>query len=103
MSTLLSGPSSPPAAGGPPRQLVVFLHGYGADGNDLIGLAPFFGQALPHAEFVSPNAPERRCGLGRGYQWFGLSNLDPELVKAGVAKSAACSTLSSTPRSKTAV
>jgi phospholipase/carboxylesterase len=88
MATLLSGPSHPPAAGGPPGQLVVLLHGYGADGNDLIGLAPAFAQALPHAEFVSPNAPER-CAIGFGYQWFGLTNLDPTLVKAGVAKSAA--------------
>ena len=50
--TKLSGPSRAPAGGGAPRQLVIFLHGYGADGNDLIGLAPFFAQALPHAEFL---------------------------------------------------
>ena len=57
MITTLSGPSLPPAAGGSPRQLVILLHGYGSDGNDLIGLAPFFAQALPHAEFLAPNAP----------------------------------------------
>jgi len=88
MTTTLSGPSHPPAAGGQPRQLVILLHGYGADGNDLIGLAPFFAQALPHAEFVAPNAPER-CGMGFGYQWFGISNLDPVLMKAGVTRAAA--------------
>jgi phospholipase/carboxylesterase len=88
MPTLLTGPSRPPAAGGSPRQLVVFLHGYGADGADLLGLAPFFGQALPHAEFVAPNAPEP-CGMGAGYQWFGISNLDPALMKSGVRKAAA--------------
>lgn len=85
--TTLSGPSHPPAAGGPPKQLVIFLHGYGADGNDLIGLAPFFAQALPHAEFLSPNAPEP-CGMGFGYQWFGITNLDPEAMKAGVRRAA---------------
>jgi phospholipase/carboxylesterase len=88
MTQLISGPSRPPAAGGSPRQLVVFLHGYGANGNDLIGLAPSFAQALPHAEFVSPDAPEP-CANGYGYQWFGLTNLEPALVRAGIEKSAA--------------
>ncbi len=83
----ISGPSRAPAAGGAPTQLVIFLHGYGADGNDLIGLAPFFSQALPHAEFLAPNAPER-TGMGYGYQWFGISNLDPALMVAGVRKAA---------------
>ncbi len=83
----ISGPSRAPAAGGAPTQLVIFLHGYGADGNDLIGLAPFFAQALPHAEFLAPNAPER-TGMGYGYQWFGISNLDPALMVAGVRKAA---------------
>ncbi len=87
MTQMLSGPSQPPAAGGAPRQLVVFLHGYGADGADLLGLAPFFAKALPHAEFLAPNAPER-CGMGFGYQWFGISNLDPALMLAGVRRAA---------------
>jgi phospholipase/carboxylesterase len=83
----LSGPSRAPAAGGAPTQLVIFLHGYGADGNDLIGLAPFFAQALPHAEFLAPNAPER-TDMGFGYQWFGISNLNPVLMATGVRKAA---------------
>lgn len=82
--TKLSGPSRTPVSGGAARQLVVFLHGYGANGDDLIGLSPFFGQALPHAAFVAPNAPEP-CGIGGGgYQWFGLTNLNPALIAAGV-------------------
>ncbi len=87
MPTTLSGPSRPPLAGGIPRQLVILLHGYGADGEDLIGLSPFFAQALPHAEFIAPNAPER-CGMGFGYQWFGLTNLERETMVAGMAQSA---------------
>jgi len=83
----LSGPSRAPAAGGPPRQLVIFLHGYGADGADLIGLAPFFAQALPHAEFVSPNAPER-CDMGFGYQWFSRDNFSPDLLPKAVSRAA---------------
>ena len=53
----LEGPSLEPASGGPAKQLIVLLHGYGADGNDLIGLAPHFAEALPDAAFVSPHAP----------------------------------------------
>src|SRR5262245_7412631 len=87
MPTILSGPSHPPAAGGPPRQLVVLLHGYGADGADLIGLAPFFARALPHAEFIAPNAPEP-CDMGFGYQWFAIANLDPTLMPDGVRQAA---------------
>jgi phospholipase/carboxylesterase len=48
----------PPRAGGPPRQLIVLLHGVGADGNDLIELAPVLAAKLPNAAFVAPNAPE---------------------------------------------
>ena len=53
----LSGPSVAPSAGGPPRQLVVLLHGVGADGHDLIGLAPMLAERLPHALFVAPDGP----------------------------------------------
>ncbi|MGH7089955.1 MAG: phospholipase, partial [Stellaceae bacterium] len=53
----LSGPSLKPARGGAPKQLVVLLHGLGADGNDLIGLAPHWTPLLPDAEFLSPDAP----------------------------------------------
>jgi phospholipase/carboxylesterase len=83
----LSGPSRAPASGKPAKQLVIFLHGYGADGNDLIGLAPFFAQALPDAAFMAPNAPER-CGMGFGFQWFGITNLDPAALAAGVRHAA---------------
>src|ERR1700758_623957 len=79
----LSGPSRAPASGGAPRQLVIFLHGYGADGADLIGLAPFFAQALPNAEFLAPNAPER-CDMGFGYQWFAIGNLDLSSMGSGL-------------------
>jgi phospholipase/carboxylesterase len=83
----LSGPSRSPASGKPPRQLVIFLHGYGADGADLIGLAPFFAQALPDAAFMAPNAPER-CSMGFGFQWFGITNMDTVSLAAGVHRAA---------------
>jgi phospholipase/carboxylesterase len=48
----------PPPAGGPARQLVVLLHGVGANGDDLIHLAPAIAAALSFAAFVAPHAPE---------------------------------------------
>jgi phospholipase/carboxylesterase len=77
----LSGPRLPPAKG-KATHLVVLCHGYGADGNDLIGLAPHWQRELPTAAFVAPNAPER-CP-GAGYQWFPISRLDPQDVRRGV-------------------
>jgi len=82
---ILSGPRLPPARGSA-THLVVLLHGYGADGKDLIGLAPHLQRALPTASFVAPNAPER-CS-GAGYQWFPITRLDPhEMQKGAVAAS----------------
>ena len=80
---ILSGPIQPPASGGKPKQLVVLLHGYGSNGDDLIGLAPYLARALPDAEFMSPNAPER-SQLGFGFQWFGLGSLEPRDLVGGV-------------------
>jgi phospholipase/carboxylesterase len=81
---LLDGPRLPPAAGGAPRQLVVFLHGYGADGNDLIGLGRAWASVLPHAAFVSPHAPEP-CGMAPlGRQWFNLTFRDAGEMVRGV-------------------
>lgn len=84
----LSGPSQPPVAGGKPRRLVILLHGLGADGNDLIGLARYWGRLVPDAEFVSPNAPFP-CDLGGfGYQWFSVQDRSRESTLAGVRAAA---------------
>ena len=80
----LYGPSQPPASGGNPKQLVVLLHGYGSNGDDLIGLAPFFAQALPEAEFLSPNAPFPCEMAPFGFQWFGFEDRSPEMMLGGV-------------------
>lgn len=66
--------SHAPAAGGKPDSLVIFLHGYGSNGQDLISLAPYWERALPHTAFVSPDAPFP-CEIGFGYQWFSLSDV----------------------------
>jgi phospholipase/carboxylesterase len=78
----LTGPAMPPVRGGAPDALVVLLHGYGADGNDLIALAPHLGQIVPCAQFVSPNAPFP-CEMGFGRQWYGASDRSTEAYLAG--------------------
>lgn len=85
----LSGPVRKPAAGGKPRQLVVLLHGLGADGNDLIGLAPYWAPLLPAAEFVSPDAPFPCDMAPFGRQWFSLQDRSPEAILGGVRAAAA--------------
>ncbi len=73
---------------GPASHLVVLCHGYGADGNDLISLAPLWQRLLPTVAFVAPNAPER-CDAGPGYQWFPIARLDPREMRKGVESAAA--------------
>ena len=84
MALPLEGPSLPPAGGGKPKQLVVLLHGYGADGNDLIGLAPHWAPLLPEAEFLSPHAPFPCEMSPSGRQWFGFQGRTQEQVLEGV-------------------
>jgi phospholipase/carboxylesterase len=86
--TKLEGPSYGPHDKGKPGHLVVLLHGYGADGNDLIGLAPVLAPLMPDVLFVAPNAPYPCEGNPSGYQWFGISRLDPALTLAGVRSAA---------------
>jgi len=70
----LDGPRIEPRTGGAARQLVVFLHGYGADGNDLIDIGRAWQSLMPNAAFVSPHAPHP-CGQGGpGREWFPLSD-----------------------------
>jgi phospholipase/carboxylesterase len=83
MAAELDGPRLSPQSG-TARQLVVFLHGYGADGNDLIEIGRVWQQFLPHAAFVSPHAPEP-CGQAPvGRQWFALTFRDPNERWVGV-------------------
>ncbi|RYH12191.1 alpha/beta hydrolase [Tropicimonas sp. IMCC6043] len=61
---------------GTAKQVVVFVHGYGADGADLLGLAEPLGPHLPDTAFYAPNAPEPCVGNPMGYQWFPIPWLD---------------------------
>ncbi len=56
--------------------VVIFLHGYGADGADLLGLADPLSRHLPGTAFYAPNAPERCVNNPMGYQWFPIPWMD---------------------------
>lgn len=64
------------AASGTGKSLVVFLHGYGADGADLLGLSDVLAPHLPDTVFVAPDAPEPCAGNPFGFQWFPIPWLD---------------------------
>jgi phospholipase/carboxylesterase len=84
---IVNGASLQPRSGGAPKQIVLLLHGFGSSGSDMISLAPTWQQALPDALFLAPHAPQR-CGMGSGYQWWGLSELSPQALARGAAQAA---------------
>ena len=83
----IDGPRQP-ATSEVTKQLVIFVHGYGADGQDLIGLAPYFAQHLPDAAFVAPNGPQRCDMSPMGFQWFAISQFDASSRLNGVLEAA---------------
>lgn len=86
--SLLDGPTAPPPSGAPPRSLVMLLHGYGSNGEDLIDLASYWRAALPDTLFLSPDAPQPCPGAPGGRQWWPLTSLTPQARAAGVRISA---------------
>jgi phospholipase/carboxylesterase len=74
------------------RSVVVFLHGYGANGADLLGLADPLGTHLPDTLFVAPDAPESCAGAPLGFQWFPIPWIDgasEEAAERGMAAAVA--------------
>jgi phospholipase/carboxylesterase len=83
MAVTIDGPRLPPRAGAA-KSLVVFLHGYGADGNDLIDIGRMWQALMPHTAFVAPHAPYP-CGQAPvGREWFPLTFRDPDERWRGV-------------------
>lgn len=72
MNSLKSARKGPATA----DAVVVFLHGYGADGADLLGLADPLAPHLPGVAFHAPDAPERSLNNPFGFQWFPIPWLD---------------------------
>ena len=84
----LEGLRQPPKNGEPAKALAILLHGYGADGNDLIGLAPVLSSQLPHVEFISPHAPFP-CEMSPfGRQWFSLGDRSADAMLGGARMAA---------------
>ncbi len=88
MTVLLNGPRLAAARGAKADRLIVFCHGFGADGNDLIGLGAEWQRAMPTAAFASPHAPQRCAGSPSGYQWFPITRMDPAEMMRGVESAA---------------
>ena len=84
----LSGPVFKPRSGSQPKSAVIFLHGLGSDGENLIGLADYMADKLPDTVFHSPNAPFKFDMFEQGYQWFSLTDRDPAKMLTGVQKAA---------------
>jgi phospholipase/carboxylesterase len=81
---MLSGPRFISHVPGSLSRLVVFLHGYGASGDDLISLSHEWENLLPPTIFESPNGPET-CDVNPvGYQWFGLPDFSPTTIRLGL-------------------
>jgi phospholipase/carboxylesterase len=85
MTAELDGPRLAPRSARA-RQLVVILHGFGADGNDLIEIAKVWQPLLPDAAFVAPHAPEPCEQAPTMRQWFALTFRDPDERWVGVNK-----------------
>jgi len=77
-----------PASGGAAKRLVVLLHGLGADGADLIELAPLLAGAFPDAEFLAPNAPFPCDMAPMGRQWFSLRAMTMDDMLKGAREAA---------------
>jgi len=84
---MLTGSTRMGEESAPVESLVVMLHGYGANGDDLIDLSDHWLQALPNTLFWAPNAPSVCEVNPMGYQWFGLQDLTPFNLRQGLDSS----------------
>lgn len=84
----LSGPIRAPRSGGNAKQLILILHGWGADGANLIDLADVLAPSFPDAHFIAPNGPEVCEVNPYGFQWFSLMDRNPQALLAGVRAAA---------------
>ena len=84
----LYGPSLPRMGNQPPEKLVIFCHGYGANGQDLIGLALNWQQDLQTVSFFSPDAPQKTPGMPGSFQWWDIGGFSKGEQEAGVTQAA---------------
>ncbi len=79
----LNGPFRLPTNGKRPDKIVVFLHGLGSNGLNLIPLADEIEEIFPNAVFLSPNAPFIYDEFNSGYEWFSLNDRSEEKLYQG--------------------
>jgi phospholipase/carboxylesterase len=84
----LDGPRLVPLSGSKPNALVILIHGYGSNGDDLISLARMIQPALPQAAFVAPNAPSQIPRMAAAYQWWPIETFSMAERAAGAAAAA---------------
>jgi phospholipase/carboxylesterase len=84
----LDGPRLAPLSGSEPNALVILIHGYGSNGDDLISLARMIQPALPDAAFVAPNAPSHIPQMAAAYQWWPIETFSMAERAAGAASAA---------------
>ncbi|MCK4946459.1 MAG: dienelactone hydrolase family protein [Alphaproteobacteria bacterium] len=79
-SDMLDGPFLPPKSG-EAKQMVMFLHGYGTNGADLLSIGVDLAEVFPDTVFLSPNAPEVCEAFSAGFQWFSIRSADGTVSK----------------------
>jgi len=84
----LDGPRLAPLSGSKPDALVILIHGYGSNGEDLISLARMIQPSLPGAAFVAPNAPSQLPQMAAAYQWWPIQTFSMAERSAGAATAA---------------
>lgn len=87
MPTPLTGHTAN-APSGTTKYLIIALHGYGANAQDLLGLAPAIQNQIPDCTVVAPNAPHAIPELANGYKWFDIIDRTPAVMQDGVASNA---------------
>jgi phospholipase/carboxylesterase len=88
---LLEGPRLNPLSGLKPEALVILIHGYGSNGEDLISLAAMMQPSLPYAVFVAPNAPSQLPHMAAAHQWWPIETFS--MAERAVGAAAAAPTL----------
>jgi phospholipase/carboxylesterase len=81
----IDGPRVEPASGRAPSSIVIFAHGYGSNGEDLIGLAPYWRELLPDTVFIAPDAPQPCPGAPGMFQWWAVWDMDRQAGVRGAA------------------
>ncbi|RVT91154.1 alpha/beta hydrolase [Sphingomonas crocodyli] len=85
---MIDGPRLAPLSGSAPNALVILIHGYGSNGDDLISLAAMIQPVLPDAAFVAPNAPSMIPRMAAAHQWWPIETFSMAERAAGAAAAA---------------